>query len=84
MRRSLRGRGGRGRRRHFMHVMVPMVVMMVVVVMMMMVHRRFGGHRRCAGGRAGCCFLRDGVTGEAERERGRYNKGLDHARTAFC
>lgn len=64
-----------------MHVMVVMVMMMVMVVMM--VHRRFGGHRRCPGGRAGCRILRNGITGEAERERGRYDKGLDHARTSF-
>jgi hypothetical protein len=64
-----------------MHVMVVMVMMMDVVMMMVMVHRRFCVHRGCSGGRAGSCFLRDGVSGEAKGEDGRGRKGLDHGRT---
>jgi hypothetical protein len=61
------------------HVMMMVVVM---IVMMMMVHhrRRFGRGRRPGRG-GGRRFLRDGVTGEAERERGRDDKTLDHRRT---
>jgi len=62
---------------HVMVVMMPMmVVMMKMVVMMMMLH----GSR--SGRRSG--FLCDGVPGEAERERGRNDKGLDHETTSFC
>ena len=57
-----------------MHVVV--MVMMMDVMMMMMVHRsRHRSGRRSSG------FLRDGVSGEAERENGRGRKGLDHGRT---
>ena len=63
-----------------MHVMHVVMMVMMMVVMMMVGHRRFGVHRRAAGRRAGRCFLRDGVSGEAERENGRGGKGLDHGR----
>ena len=55
-----------------MHVMMvmPMVVVPVVMVVVMMLHRSRSGRR--SG------LLRDGVTGEAERERGGGGKGLDH------
>lgn len=59
---------------HVVHVVV--MVMMMIVMMMVVMHRR--GHRsgrRCSG------FLRDGISGEAERENGRGRKGLDHGRT---
>jgi hypothetical protein len=56
------------------HVMVMPMVMMVVVVVMVM-HRL--GHRG-RGGRRRSSFLRDGVSGEAERKHGRGGKGLDH------
>jgi hypothetical protein len=59
-----------------MHVMVVMVMMMDVVMMMVMMHRL--GHR---SGRRSSGFLRDGISGEAERENGRGRKGLDHGRT---
>jgi hypothetical protein len=62
-------------------VVVMVVIVVMVMVMMVMVHRRFGSHRRRPGRRGGCCFLRDGVTGEAEGERGRDDKTLDHGRT---
>ena len=60
------------------HVMVVVVMMMDVVMMMVVMHRRLGhrsGRRRASG------FLRDGISGEAERENGRGRKGLDHGRT---
>jgi hypothetical protein len=56
-----------------------MVMMMVVVVMMMMVVMHRLGHGSRGGRRSG--FLRDGVSGEAERENGRGGKALDHGRT---
>ena len=64
-------------------VMVMMVMMMVMVMPMVvvMMHRRFGVHRRRAGGGSRRCFLRDGVSGEAEGENGRGGKGLDHGET---
>jgi hypothetical protein len=65
-----------------MHVMV-MVMMMVVVMVVMMPHRRLVVDRRGAGGSAGCCFLRDGVSGEAEREDRRGGKGLDHGKSVL-
>ena len=49
------------------HMMV-MVMVMVVVVMHLVLHRR--GRRRGV--------LSDGVAGEADRESGGGNKGLDH------
>ena len=58
---------------HVMHVMHVMMVVMMMVVMM--VHWR--GHR---SGRRSSGFLRDGISGEAERENGRDRKGLDHGR----
>jgi hypothetical protein len=61
--------------------MVMMMVMDVVMMMVMMMHRRFCVHRGRSGGRAGRCFLRDGVSGEAKRKDGRGRKGLDHGRT---
>jgi hypothetical protein len=53
-----------------MHVMMVMMVVVMMVMVMVVMHRL--GH----GSRSGC--LRDGVTGEAERERGGCDKGLDH------
>jgi hypothetical protein len=53
------------------------VVMMVDVVMMMCGHR-FGGLWRGPSRSAGDCGLRKGVSGEAEAEKGRGDKALDH------
>jgi len=55
-----------------MHVVV---VMMMVVMMVMVMHR--GSHWSGWRWRG---FLRDGIAGEAERERGGSDKGLDHGR----
>ena len=55
-------------------VCVVHVVMMMMVVMMV---RRLG--HRSGWRRSG--FLRDGVSGEAERENGRGGKGLDHGKS---
>jgi hypothetical protein len=65
-----------------MHV-VHVVVMMMMVVMMVMHagHRRLVVHRSGAGGGAGGCFLRDGISGEAKGEDGCGRKGLDHGRS---
>jgi hypothetical protein len=77
---------GRLRRRrghlvmHVMHVVMMVVVVVVVVVVMM--HRL--GHRSGGlggGGRRG--FLRDGVAGEADGERGGSDKALDHGKTVL-
>jgi hypothetical protein len=65
-----------------MHVMM-MMVMMDVMMMMMVMHRRLMVDRRSAGGRASCCFLRDGVSGEAERQNRRGGKGLDHGKSVL-
>ena len=56
-----------------MHVMVMhvMVMLMMVVMVHWLSHGSSGGRR----------FLRHGVSGEAEREKGRGRKGLDHGRT---
>jgi hypothetical protein len=55
------------------------VVMMVVMVMVVMVVVNRRGHgSRSRRGRSG--FLRDGVTGEAERERGGCDNGFDHGK----
>jgi len=48
------------------------VVVMVMMVMVVMVMHRSGWRR--SG------FLRDGIAGEAERERGGNDKGLDHGK----
>jgi hypothetical protein len=61
-----------------MHVMV-MMMMVMVVMMVMMVHGSRLGHGSRGGRRSG--FLRDGVSGEAERENGRGDKALDHGKT---
>jgi uncharacterized membrane protein len=58
-----------------MHVMVMVMPMMMVVVVVVMMHFR---RHRSGGRRSG--FLRDGVAGEAERERGGGGKGLDHGK----
>ena len=59
-----------------------MMVMDVVMVMMMVHHRprarRLVIDRSGASGRTGGCFLRDGISGEAEGENGRDHKALDH------
>ena len=60
-----------------MHVMMMVVMMVVVVVMMVVVVvmiMHLVRHRR--GRRRG--VLSDGVAGEADRESGGGNKGLDH------
>lgn len=57
-----------------MMVMVMPMVMMPVVVVMMMLRLGHRSSRRRSG------FLRNGVTSEAERERGGCNKGLDHGK----
>jgi hypothetical protein len=64
-----------------MHVMMMMVVVMMPM-MMMVVHfgRRTGG--RSGGRRSG--FLCEGVTSQAERERGRGSEGLDHGKAFLC
>jgi hypothetical protein len=62
-------------------MMMVMMMMDVVMMMVMMMRRRLGVHRSRPGGRAGRCFLRDGVSGEAEREDRRGGKGLDHGGT---
>lgn len=59
-----------------MVVVVVAVVMMVVVMMVM----HLVGHRRSCGGGG---FLRDGVAGEADGERGGGDKALDHGRTVL-
>ena len=56
---------------HVVHVVV-MVMMMMMVMMRRLGHR--SGWRRSG-------FLRDGVSGEAERENGRIGKGLDHGKS---
>ena len=66
-----------------MHVMMMVMVVMVMPMMMMVVH--FSGRR--AGGRSGrgrSGFLREGVTSQAERERGRGGEGLDHGKAFLC
>ena len=55
-----------------------MMVMVVMMMMVMVMHRRLG--HRSGAGRARW-FLRDGVSGEAERENGRGGKGLDHGKS---
>ena len=59
-----------------MHVMmvVVVVVMMVMVVVMMMVVMMLHWSGRRSG------LLREGVTREAERERGGGGEGLDHGK----
>jgi hypothetical protein len=64
------------------HVVVMVVMMMVMVVMMH--HRRLGRHGSGSGGGAGGCFLREGVTSQAEREHGRGSDGLDHVKAFLC
>jgi hypothetical protein len=61
------------------HVVVMMMVMVMVVMVMMVLH---GSRRR--SGRRGSRFLREGVTGQAERERGRGSEGLDHGKAFLC
>ena len=53
-------------------VVMMMVVMVVMVMMHLMRHRSGGSGRRRSG------VLRDGVSGEAEREHGGGGEGLDH------
>ena len=60
-----------------MHVVVMMMVVMMVMMMVVMLHRS-GGSRRRSG------FLGDGVTGEAERERGGDGENLDHGKAFLC
>ena len=55
-------------------MMVVVVVMMMVVMVMMVLHRR--------GGR-GRSFLRDGVAGEADGQRGGGEKALEHGEFPF-
>src|SRR5271166_4505536 len=73
-RRRLLGRFGGGRSSH----VVVVVMMMMVMVVMMVMH--LVGHRRSRGGGG---FLRDGVAGEADGERGGGDKALDHGRTVL-
>ena len=56
------------------------MVMVMVMMMVMMVHHWFGGLRRCPGRGAGDCRLREGVSGEAEREHRGSGEGLDHGK----
>lgn len=62
-------------------VVIPMMVMpmMMIMMMVMMLHR--SGRRRRSGRGSG--LLRDGVTGEAERERGGGGEGLDHGKVVL-
>ena len=53
------------------HVVVMMMVVMMIMMVMHLMHR--GGGRRSR-------FLRDGIAGEAEREHGGSDKGLDHGK----
>ena len=59
------------------HMMRTMHVMMMMHVVMHVHHRR-GGHGGSAGGSAGRCFLRKGITRETDRESGRGDKALNH------
>ena len=64
---------------HVMHMVVVVVMMMMMVMVMVMVmmhlcHR--SGRSRLRGGRGR--FLRDGVAGEPDGERGGNDKALDH------
>jgi hypothetical protein len=61
-------------------MVVPVPVVMVNVVVMMVHHRprRLVVYRSRSGGRAGGCFLRNCVSGEAERNNSRDHKALDH------
>ncbi len=62
-------------------VVVVIVVMMMMMVVVMVVHGML--HRRGRAGRGGSAgrgggFLRDGVAGEPDGERGGNDKALDH------
>jgi hypothetical protein len=59
------------------------VVVVVMVVMMMMLdrRRRLVIDRSRSGGRAGRCFLRDCISGEAEGKNRCGGKALDHEGT---
>jgi preprotein translocase subunit SecG len=60
-----------------MHVVVMMVVVVVMVVVVMMMMHVVLFHR--SGGRSGRGgFLRDGVAGQADGQRGGDDKALDH------
>jgi hypothetical protein len=61
-------------------VVVVVMVVPVPVVVVMMHHRprRLVVYRSRSGGRAGGCFLRNCVSGEAERNNSRDDKALDH------
>jgi hypothetical protein len=63
-----------------MHVMVVVVPMMMVVMMVVMVLHRLGGHRRRPSRGGWRCFLRDGVSGEADGQSGRDDKAFDHGK----
>jgi hypothetical protein len=67
-----------------MHVMV--VVMMVVVVVMMVGHRSGRRHigRRSAGRRRRGGFLGDGVSRQANGEKGGAYETLDHGKVSCC
>lgn len=54
-------------------VMMMMVVVMVVMMVLVMLHHRRGGSGTGRGG-----FLRHGVSGEADSERGGGDEALDH------
>jgi hypothetical protein len=66
---------------HVVHVVHVVMMMMVVMMVMHAGHRRLVVHRSGAGGGAGGCFLRDGISGEAKGEDGCGRKGLDHGRS---
>ena len=59
---------------HVMIVVMVVIIMVMVMVVVMLRHGSWGGRR--SG------FLRQGVSGEAERERGGCDKGLDHGRSS--
>jgi hypothetical protein len=63
-----------------MWVVMVVPVVMVKVVVMMVLHRpgRLVVYRSRSGGGAGSCFLRNCVSGEAERNNGRDHKALYH------
>jgi hypothetical protein len=59
-------------------MVVPVVIVNVVVMMVHHRPRRLVVYRSRSGGRAGGCFLRNCVSGEAERNNSRDDKALNH------
>jgi hypothetical protein len=59
---------------------VVVMVVVMVMVMVMVLDRRLVVDRSRSGGRAGRCFLRDCIAGEAERKNCGGGKALNHER----